>query len=139
MEEVGLKRIKRQDKQTLGHLIYKNTIIARTLELPWLNNQKNISCIPEDCYEVVKRTSKGRGDHFHIINVPDRTWILIHSGNYAGTVNPSTGHPDIQGCILVGRSHRDFDGDGYAEVNYSKATMKKLNKILPDNFYLKIT
>ena len=98
-----------------------------TLELPWLDNQRWISCIPAGNYLVKKRYSKKYGHHFHITNVEGRSWILIHFGNYYG---------DTEGCILVGRLIADIDGDGYADVTHSKQTMGKLNELLPDEFRL---
>jgi hypothetical protein len=62
-----------------------------TLELPWLENKHNISCIPSGTYEVGKVTSMTKGKCFMVYDVPDRTNILIHKGNF--TI-------DTQGCIL---------------------------------------
>lgn len=102
---------------------------CRTLELPDLNNQSRISCIPKGEYEVIKRNSAKYGDHFHILNVPNRSYILIHNANYVR---------QLLGCIAVGLSHTDIDGDGLRDVTRSKSTMKDLNRILPDSFKLEI-
>ncbi len=107
-----------------------NILLAfKTLELPWKNNQKKISCIPTGKYNVVKRRSSKHGNHFHILDVPDRDMILIHAGNYFS---------DILGCVLPGRNHADINKDGYSDVTHSKQTMIELNKILPDRFKLVI-
>ena len=68
-----------------------------TLENPWLDNQRNISCIPEGEYKVrlrLPRESASR-DYLHLLvqDVPNRDWILFHRGNTA---------KDTRGCILVG-------------------------------------
>lgn len=112
---------------------------CRTLELPDLGNQRNISCIPEGFYDVVPRQSPKYGNHLHVTEVPNRSLILLHFGNYAGSMNPRTGHSDIRGCILVGEKFVDLDGDGLADITNSKKTMKKLMEVAPDGFVLEVT
>ena len=112
---------------------------CKTLELPWIENLTNISCIPEGFYDVVPRTSAKYKKHFHVTDVEGRSFILIHHGNYAGSDNPNTGRSDIRGCILVGKSHIDLDGDGIKEVTNSKWTMEALLEVAPDGFVLEIT
>lgn len=118
-----------QEKATPSNITFRNgrevVLECKGLELPWLDNQRQISCIPEGYYKVVRRTSPRFGEHFHILDVPNRSFILIHHGNYTR---------DIQGCLLVGREHRDIDGDGIVDVTASVATMNKLRKELPDEF-----
>lgn len=121
-------------EQTLGNLIlfgnYNMLWSCRTLELPWVNNSRKISCIPEGKYEVVKRISGTFGEHLHILDVSSRTWILIHAGNY---------YTDIEGCILVGKEHRDINGDRLKDVNFSKITLGTLLSKIPDSLPLTIT
>ena len=130
---IKMLEIKRQEsceKQTLGTLYYEGKEVCKTLELPWLENQRRVSCIPKGTYKVVKRYSQKYKHHFHILDVENRDWILIHHGNY---------YTDILGCILVGKSHTDINGDGLLDVTSSVATMKILNDLLPDNFELVIS
>lgn len=126
MEEVYIKRIEFDDKQTLGELTF-GEFSCKTLELPWLNNERKISCIPTGEYEVIKRESAKYGSHFYVTNVEDRSYILIHAGNY---------NKHTLGCILVGDKHLDINGDGYRDVTNSKLTMQELNDILPQVFKL---
>jgi hypothetical protein len=133
--KILIKRFLYEDRQTLGSLKVvdeHNKIIfdCVTLELPDLNNQKKISCIPAGKYEVKKRKSQKFGEHFHLLSVPNRSYILIHSGNF---------HTQILGCLLVGDRHVDLNGDKYKDVTSSKATMKKLLDILPEQFELTIS
>jgi len=123
-----------EDKQTLGvlQLLDDHGCIvfqAKTLELPWKNNKFQISCIPKGTYNVVPRRSAKYGNHFHVTDVKNRTYILIHGGNY---------HFQIKGCILIGQGHKDINGDGYRDVTSSKYTLKLLKKIAPKGFKLKI-
>jgi hypothetical protein len=70
--------------------------------------------------------------------IPNRSLILIHWGNYAGSINPMTGHSDIKGCILVGKTFADIDGDGIKDITSSKSTFNTLMKICPDGLTLTI-
>ena len=63
------------------------------------------------------------------MDVPNRSYILIHSGNY---------NKHTLGCILVGATLSDINGDGYRDTTNSKETLNKLNEILPDYFKLTI-
>lgn len=135
MRGIVIKRIPKNDLQTLGIL----TVLGkegfplwecRTLELPDKDNQKRISCIPEGLYTVVKRHSPKYKDHFHILDVPNRDYILIHPANYVR---------QLLGCIAVGEAHTDIDGDGLRDVTASKRTLKKLLSYMPDEFKLIIT
>ena len=66
-------------------------VVCNTIELPWLQNQRNVSCIPEGRYELRKRFIKKFGLHLLVVDVPDRNWILIHPANDAKT--------QLKGCI----------------------------------------
>ena len=123
-----LNRYDYQPKQTLGQLflldIYDN-ILAKwdTLELPWLNNERRKSCIPLGNYKCKKHISPKFGRTLWVQDVPNRSEILIHSGNY---------HTQILGCILVGKDLKDINGDGYLDVVRSKVAMKELMDSLHD-------
>jgi hypothetical protein len=65
--------------------------ICHTIELPWKENQKMISCIPEGRYEIVKRYNTKFKWHFIVMNVPNRSFILIHPANDA--------LKELKGCI----------------------------------------
>ena len=84
-------------KSTIGELFLNGERICDTLENPWVDNQRNISCIPEGVYPVrlrLPRESASR-DYLHLLvqEVPNRDWVLFHRGNTA---------KDTSGCILVG-------------------------------------
>lgn len=85
---------------TPGILLTEVGLLALTLELPWKDNQRNISCIPLGNYRCVmvknRTTNGGMGikTTFEVIAVPDRDGILFHIGN---TVK------DTEGCILLGK------------------------------------
>ena len=91
-------------ESTIGELFINGERICDTLENPWRDNQRNISCIPEGEYPVrlrLPRESATR-DYMHLLvkDVKDRDYILFHIGNTA---------KDTSGCILVGLgSQQDF-------------------------------
>jgi hypothetical protein len=68
-----------------------------TLELPYKDNQRSISCIPAGEYSARLRYPRESGsrDYLHILvkDVPNRDYILFHRGNNAS---------HSRGCILVG-------------------------------------
>jgi len=137
-----LHRYPNQDIQTKGELsIYhgdKVVFNCKTLELPWKDNKRNISCIPEGTYRVERYWHEFFGNCFWVKDVPGRTGILIHIGNYAGSINPKTKRSDIQGCILPGMKFVDIDGDGIEDVSSSGDAMRELNINIPDTMELVI-
>jgi hypothetical protein len=99
------------------------------LELPWRDNQRRVSCIPEGMYRVrIRRTDKF-GQHYHILNVPDRDAILQHGGNYTS---------DILGCQLPGSTITDLNNDGIPDIRDSKASRKKMISLLGAEYTLYI-
>jgi len=125
-------------KYTRGKLTVDNGFICDTLELPWINNASQVSCIPTGTYKVIPRTSPKYGNHLHVTGVHGRDLILIHWGNYAASANKKTGYPDIKGCILVGYGYADLDGDGLPEIVRSKDAFKALMLACPNGFELTI-
>jgi hypothetical protein len=100
-----------------------------TLELPWLENQRGISCVPKGKYKAFKRQSPKNGSVIEFENVPDRSNIQIHSGNFTR---------QIEGCVLVGSSIAFLDSDTTPDVASSKVTLDKLLALLPDKFEVTI-
>ena len=86
------------EKSTLGRLFVNGEEFCDTLELPWRDNQRSISCIPAGEYKVRLRLARESAtrDYLHLLvqDVPNRTYILFHRGNTA---------KDTRGCILVGQ------------------------------------
>ena len=105
------------DKSTIGKLYLDGEMFCYTLELPYLDNQRSISCIPEGQYKVRLRTAKESSsrDYLHLLvqDVEGRSYILVHIGNTAR---------DTRGCILVGQSRQQD------RVNNSRIAMELLMK-----------
>ena len=106
---------------------------CKCIELPWLNNQRNVSCIPEGEYNVIKDYGNKRGNVFRLLYVRDRSGILIHTGNFvAGYIK------DSSGCILPGNYFFDLNDDGMLDVAESTIALNMLWQSLPDKFKLVI-
>jgi len=121
------------DLQTLGRLYLYDGVnqifTSVTLELPDKGNKKNVSRIPSGTYKVKKRTSKKFGHHFHITDVPNRSVVLVHPGNY---------YKDTEGCILLGQRFADIDKDKQLDVVMSRPTVERLLEITPNSFDITI-
>jgi hypothetical protein len=82
---------------TIGNLYLDGEWLCDTLENPYIDNQRSISCIPAGKYKVRLRTARESAtrDYLHLLveDVKDRSYILFHRGNAA---------KDTRGCILVG-------------------------------------
>lgn len=124
-----LRTIQQDDNGTFGMMIRDGETLCWTCEDPWNDNRVGESCIPAGSYRVVKRISPKYGHHWHVLDVPGRTYILIHNGNNI---------THTSGCILVGDGFLRDEKMMAVGVANSKATMAKLRKILPDAFTLKI-
>ena len=108
---------------TKGILTYDNDVLCHTLELPWRDNQRNLSCIPSGVYLAHKSNSTTHGPCLRLPSVLNRTGILIHTGN---TIQ------DTRGCILVG-----LDTNSNGVIN-SKQALYRILQQLPSDFQLEI-
>ena len=100
MRSVKLLRQKSDELSTPGTLLTDRGTVFVTLELPDKKNKSNVSCIPEGRYTVKMVTSPTHGRVYQVMNVPNRSNILIHSANI-----PS----QLLGCIAVGKSVAVFN------------------------------
>jgi len=131
--------------RTLGSIYDTRAgLVCKTLELPWRNNQRSVSCIPEGEYHVTKENPIPHDDpntkdidesggrifrpyvHFRLHSVPSRSGILIHSG-----VIPA----HSQGCILVGSRFKDYDSEA-PSLAESSVKLKYMAETLPKEFRL---
>lgn len=118
MKKIKLETISYKDA-TFGRL-WCEAFKCFTLELPWLNNEVDISCIPAGIYEYFLRESPKNGWVLELKSVEGRTFIQIHAGNYTR---------QIEGCILVGDSIKYLDSDDIPDVTNSKNTLVQLLEV----------
>lgn len=76
---------------TNGNLWHRDKLLCHTIELPWKENQLNVSCIPEGRYRIVPRHTEKRGWHYKLTAVENRSHILFHPANNA--------LKELKGCI----------------------------------------
>lgn len=107
---------KYSDDATYGELTVGDSVFY-TVELPWKDNEREVSCIPEGEYDVVIHDSPKFGRCYWLKNVEDRSEILIHPANFVS---------ELLGCIAPGMDQRDLDGDGIIDNVSSRKAMKKL-------------
>lgn len=107
-----------------------NTLMeCSMLELPWLDNRSRESCIPEGIYRVKQRTTSKFGRHYHIQDVPARSFILQHPGNYTR---------QILGCQLPGDKVLDLNRDGITDIQNSRKTLDRMLSLLGPEYELHI-
>lgn len=96
-----------------GVLLLEGTELCKTIELPWKNNQPRVSCIPEGRYRLRRRQSPRFREHFEVMDVKDRKYILFHAGNDAGK--------ELRGCIAPVLQHT-----GEGKGSFSKAALERM-------------
>lgn len=109
MSEVKLVRFAESDEGTRGVMTLPSGKQFATMELPWRENRRTISCIPTGEYVCVWAKSPRFGMCYHVLDVPNRSEVLFHNGNYAGDESKGL-KTDSNGCILVGEKHGILGG-----------------------------
>lgn len=117
--KVLLERFAYHPEATLGKLTIEDEEFY-TAERPFRGNKKNVSCIPSGKYTCSRYTSKRFGETFIVDDVPNRTYILFHVGNFPET--------DSQGCILIGEKIME----GRPAISMSKKAMQRFRDTLKE-------
>lgn len=124
MYRAVLVRLEQNNHQTLGRFTLFNGLDkvfdCVTLELPWEDNQTNISCVPKGVYKVSPRYSDKYKNHYILEDVPNRRYILIHHGNF---------NTDSRGCILLGSRFAQINSDSLLDITASRRTISELLSI----------
>lgn len=106
-------------KETTGSLLAMAsdgaTFQCKTLELPNLGNQHDISCIPEGSYQCSLQPFHNTV-MYELASVPNRTAVFLHNGNF--TI-------DSLGCILLGKTLADINNDKILDVTTSVETVNQ--------------
>lgn len=122
MRNLFLKRIATSDLGTFGVFCLGSIPVCLSCELPWKDNQNEISCIPVGSYLCEPWDSEQHPISYRLIEVPNRKDVLIHPGNSIA---------NSRGCILPGTS---FDPiGGVPGVWHSMTAMKELRDLLGKN------
>ena len=126
-QDIYLTRLRQGAGQTEGFLtIWNNGFLHsfHTIELPWNDNRQNVSCIPAGNYDWRKWKSPTKGKVIEILNVPERSKILIHVANFVR---------ELRGCIAPGMKAIDIDADGQMDVAYSRKALDRMLELLPEH------
>ncbi len=102
MRKATLTRSPSTDQGTFGTLVLDDGTTFHSLELPWRDNTRGLSCIPAGTYMFKKVDSPKHGECYMGVDIPGRSEIEIHAANYAGDV--ALGYrSDLLGCIALGK------------------------------------
>jgi hypothetical protein len=113
---------------TLGEMFNPDgSHLCFTMELPWKDNEPQKSCIPVGTYTCVPHNSATHPGTWELLNVPNRSEILIHTGNTDA---------DSLGCILVGRTIGALNG--VPAVLLSSVAFHVMKRTVPSTFQLTI-
>jgi len=114
-----LCRVFLDEKQTLGEITCEDVKVY-SLELPWKNNERRISCIPDGLYKCTRENHPKFGWCYRLHDVPNRDGVLIHAlTNYTQTL----------GCIGPALDQKDINGDALPDNVSSKAALAKLTAL----------
>lgn len=131
-----LNRRETSDQGTFGEVTLPNGLVLYTGELPWRDNRPRVSCVPEGVYECQWILSPRFGRTFQILDVPGRSHVLIHSGNWCGdTSNGYKSH--VLGCVILGKLSGTLHGQN--AVLISRPAITALHAAMgEDNFTLEV-
>lgn len=123
MKTIILERFAYSPDGTFGRLSLPGGWSCCTVECPWKGNAPFESCIPDGVYHLKRRRSdvvekSSGGDYvegWEVCDVPGRSFIMIHPGNW-----PS----NFEGCIGVGKKYKVMQGSN--GVTASRATFAEL-------------
>lgn len=100
MKTAILRRSQTGDTGTFGTLEVDG-MSFHTGELPWRDNVRQKSCVPAGDYLCKWSKSPKFGWVYKLQDVPGRSDVLIHAGNWCGDVDQGYAS-DVLGCILLG-------------------------------------
>lgn len=134
--KLTLIREKSEEYGTFGLIVMPSGKSVYTLELPWKDNKVRESCVPTNTYSCQIVRSPRFGRVYGVQNVPNRSAILIHAGNYGGDIGKGY-KSDIQGCILLGESKGNLSGQP-AVLNSKSALRMFMDEMQDQEFDLVI-
>lgn len=127
MQRIILHRFETSDQGTFGRIRIGEELFY-TAELPWRDNQRNISCIPAGVYSC-KLTMSSRFYKllYLVLGVNMRDGIRIHSANLAGDVSLGW-KAQLNGCIALGEKLGKIGNQ--KAVLLSQPAVRKFEKLM---------
>lgn len=136
---------------TPGHAIFTNNFHCDTLELPWADNERGMSCIVPDVYEGwVWYSPTFKRNCIRLEDKHGRKDCLWHNANFAATVADTDNNGilgadldgdsvdevfQLRGCTATGRGYGDVqrkDGKTQWGIKNSAVTLQALIDSLKD-------
>ena len=102
---------------TNGTIYLDGKPLCHTIELPWRANRRNVSCIPEGRYRLLRTRTRHFKYCLRLVDVPGRSGILIHAANDAAT--------ELRGCIAPVTAHT-----GEGKGSYSRVAMERVEDVV---------
>ncbi len=125
MLEVILKRAWSDHRATLGMLTIKGIQHDPffTLENPD-RGEVSDSCIPAGFYNCLPYSGLKWQDVYQVMDVPNRTAILFHSGNF---------ETETTGCILIGLGAEMMEKEPI--ITHSKIALRRFRELIGGNIF----
>ena len=101
--DIRLVRLSEVAGTTKGVLLINGEALFTTVELPWRDNEPNVSCVPEGVFPLRYVESPSFGWVYTILNVGNgRSGCHIHIANRA---------KELKGCVGIGKGFGTLLGD----------------------------
>lgn len=130
---ITLKRVQSDDTCTRGLITLEDGTLIYSLELPWKNNEKNVSCVPPGVYQLIPYTSHKHDSTWYLQNADldvggdgaHRSFCEIHSANWAS---------QLEGCIALGLDDKPMynpaEGEIVPAVEQSRLAINRIKNVL---------
>ncbi len=102
---------------TNGTLYHNGKVVCHTIELPWRDNRRQVSCVPEGRDSLYRDHFPQQGDQLALADVPGRAGILIHPANDASR--------ELRGCIAPVTKHT-----GPGKGIHSRVALERLKALV---------
>ena len=127
-KHVKLQRLDTNDAGTIGKLSVDGKFVCFAVERPWLDNRRNVSCIPAGRYDLAYVDSPKFGRRLEVKDVPDRSQCPGASPATGSATRSAASFPELG----VSRSVMEGPHEGYY-TRMSRAALKDLEALLPDD------
>lgn len=118
------------ENSTISAVTIEGRFICFAFELPYKNNQKQISCILEGIYSVIIEEHKKYGRCLRLNFVDGRDGILVHAANLT---------TQIKGCIVPVRYLNPFASGGIDSKIALAKCIDELERLEPNQRKIKLT
>lgn len=110
-----------ENKGTISAVLVDGIVCCWALELPWLNNEINISCVPSGTYKLKLEYSRKFGRSlYELKDVPGRSECKFHKANYLS---------ELSGCIALGMDPRCCTNKQYIMMDSTPGFIKFMKAI----------